>query len=426
VQPKLCRALPVLPDRLDVAREAGGSLETTAMKETSRKLVNGFRSGGFLWLMLTARNELNNPRRSITLGFRRALVGAKAYADAVRRMIAGTGDATTTQERLFAETLVFFLDLDVSPITFDMASYLAGAEVTRRALGLKDIFVLIVPGRHDGFRLENPEYEDIVDTDARAWRVEHVVLPLLFLLPSVSGFQVCRNREDAALSGRTARNVFPETYAPWLPRQPAERIVRDAARSGSCIWPLFRASPMALKYARKVLDSYAGCEKPVVISLRQYDHMPRRNSDLPVWRDFAETIKLSGFTPIFLIDMEAESTGVVAGLRDQIVLDGAFWNLALRMALYELAWLNMAIMHGPMELCWYNEKCSYVIFIPVGAAPQCSPEALREQGHEIGSDLPFAKPYQKIVWEADTREALEREFKAIRPIIERRLDESSD
>lgn len=394
------------------------------MKGTSRKLVNGFRSGGFPWLALTARNELANPRRSITLGFRRALVGAKAYIDGMRSTIAGTGGAAVPQERLSVETLVFFLDLDVSPITFDMASYLAGAEVTRRARSLKDIFVVIVPGRHAGFRVENPEYENIVDADARAWRIEHVVLPLLFLLPSVSGFQVCRNREDATLHARTARNIFPETYAPWLPRQPAERVVRDVARSGSSIWPLFRATPTALKYARKVLDSYPGCEKPIIISLRQYDHMPRRNSNLPVWRDFAEAIKSSGFTPIFLIDMEAESTGTMAELRDQIVLDGAFWNLALRMAFYELAWLNMAIMHGPMELCWYNEKCRYVIFIPIDAAPQCSPEALREQGHEIGSDFPFAKPYQRLVWESDTAAAVHREFAAIRPMIEQLAGDS--
>jgi hypothetical protein len=397
----------------------GGKLESSAMRETSRKLINGFRSGGFSWLALTARNELNNPRRSLTLGLRRLLLGAVTYTESIRSRIGGKDATPAPLERSFAETLIFCLDLDVSPMTFDTASYLAAAEVVRRSRGLKDIFVLIVPGRHAGFRVENPEYESIVDTDARAWRLEHIVLPLLFLLPSVSGFQICRNRDDAAFVVRNARHIFPDTYAAWLPRQPAERGVRDAARSGHDIWPLFRAGPTALKYARKILDAYGGCERPVVISLRQHDHMPRRNSDLAAWRDFSAALRSSGFTPIFLIDMEANGSGRPADLADEIVLEGPFWNLSLRMALYELAWLNMAIMHGPMELCWYNEKCRYVVFIPVGVAPQCSPEALREQGHDIGSDFSFAKPYQKIVWEGDTKEALEREFAAIRPIIER-------
>jgi hypothetical protein len=395
------------------------------IKATSRKLVRGLRNGGLPWLTATARNELYNPRRALTLRLRRALVAAIGYADALRNLAGRRTDGAAPHHRSLDGTLVFCLDLDASPVTFDVASYLAGAEVTRRKLGLTDIYVVVVPGDHDGFRREHPDYDSIVDVDSRAWRLQNVVLPLLFLLPNVSGFQLCRNRGDAASFIRRARHIFPDSYAPSLPRQPAERVGRDAARTGQNIWPLFSAGPMARKYARKVLDRYGGCDRPVVISLRQYGHMPQRNSELLVWRDFANTIKVSGFTPIFLIDMEADAPGAVAELEDQIVLDGAFWNLSLRMALYELAWLNMAIMHGPMELCWYNEKCRYVIFIPVGAAPQCSPEALRAQGHEIGSDLPFAKPYQRLVWEADTKEAVSREFASMRPIIER-LDTGAD
>jgi hypothetical protein len=395
------------------------------IKATSRKLIRGLRTGGLPWLTATARNELYNPRRALTLRLRRALVTAMGYADAARSLVGGAGDIATRHHHSLDETLVFCLDLDASPVTFDVASYLAGAEATRRRLGLADIYVVIVPGAHDGFRRELPDYDSIVDVGSRAWRLQHVVLPLLFLLPSVSGFQLCRNRGDAASFIGRARHVFPDSYAPSLPRQPAERVGRDAARTGQNIWPLFSAGPKALEYARKALDRYGACDRPVVISLRQYGHMPQRNSALLVWRDFANTIKMSGFTPIFLIDMEADAPGAVAELEDQIVLDGAFWNLSLRMALYELAWLNMAIMHGPMELCWYNEKCRYVIFIPVGAAPQCSPEALRAQGHEIGSDLPFAKPYQRLVWEADTKEAVSREFASMRPIIER-LDTGAD
>jgi hypothetical protein len=389
--------------------------EIADMKATPRKLINGFLNGGVPWLALTARNEFYNPRRSLTLGCRRVLAKAMTYADALRKMVGGDAAAG---HRLFDKTLVFCLDLDASPVTFDVASYLAGAEVMRRKLGLKDIYVVIVPGRHNGFRVEDSEYDSVVDVDSRSWRVENIVLPLLFLLPSVSGFQVCRSRDDAAFVVRNARHVFPDTYLPSMPRQPAERLVRDAGRSREAIWPLFRATPKALQYARKVLDSYGGCPRPVVISLRQYDHMSQRNSELLVWRGFAQAIKSSGFTPIFLIDMEANAAGPLAELKDEIVLGAAFWNLSLRMALYELAWLNMAIMHGPMELCWYNEKCRYVVFIPVGAAPQCSPEALHEQGHEIGIDFPFAKPYQRLVWEADTTEAVNREFAAMRPIIE--------
>ncbi len=80
------------------------------------------------------------------------------------------------------------------------------------------------------------------------------------------------------------------------------------------------------------------------------------------------------------------------------------------MALYEAAWLNMALMHGPMELCWYNEKCRYVLFIATGSAAVNSEAALMENGHSVGRDLDFSTPFQRIVWKRDDLLTLQAAF----------------
>jgi hypothetical protein len=71
------------------------------------------------------------------------------------------------------------------------------------------------------------------------------------------------------------------------------------------------------------------------------------------------------------------------------------------MALYEATWLNMGVMHGPLELCWPSENAPYLIFLPVGADANNSAHALTEHGHRVGADLDFAKSYQHIVCERD-------------------------
>ncbi|MGE0876750.1 MAG: hypothetical protein AB7O31_18955, partial [Burkholderiales bacterium] len=100
-------------------------------------------------------------------------------------------------------------------------------------------------------------------------------------------------------------------------------------------------------------------------------------------------------------------------LRRHAVLQAAAWNVHLRMAIYERAFLNLAVVHGPMELCWYNECCRYLLFCPVNTAALTAEDVLRREGFEPGGQLPFARPWQRWVWEADEPDAIRREFAAM-------------
>lgn len=101
-----------------------------------------------------------------------------------------------------------------------------------------------------------------------------------------------------------------------------------------------------------------------------------------------------------------------------IVCEAASWDLEIRMALYEAAWLNMAVMHGPMELCWFSEVSRYLIFLEVGLAHVSTRAMLISAGHPPDRDLIFAKPYQHIVWEGDHLPVLQREFEAMLPYLD--------
>ncbi len=83
-------------------------------------------------------------------------------------------------------------------------------------------------------------------------------------------------------------------------------------------------------------------------------------------------------------------------------------NLHSRMALYDLAKANLFVANGPCELAKYSGK-PYLIFTPI--EPEDSPYRAntasfwkKEANMDAGSQYPWAKSDQRIVWKKDTYE----------------------
>src|SRR5207245_2370486 len=151
----------------------------------------------------------------------------------------------------------------------------------------------------------------------------------------------------------------------------------------------------------------------ITITLRSYGIDPSRNSNLEAWATFAHELDPDRFAPIFVLDTETAMDPVPPAIRDFPVSHEAPWNLALRSALYELAYLNLAIVHGPTELLWYNDRCRYVIFFPRDESRQTNKEFIAANGLVHGEPLPFATPLQKWVWGPDDLDIIKREFAAM-------------
>jgi hypothetical protein len=146
--------------------------------------------------------------------------------------------------------------------------------------------------------------------------------------------------------------------------------------------------------------------------------MPKRNSRNADWLAFADTLDRQRYAPIFVHDTETVMQPMSADFSRHIVFAAASVNLELRMALYEAAWLNMAVMSGPMELCWYNEQARYVVLIPLGSIGAETEAALIRNGQPLGRDLDFATAHQRIVWELDEMDTLKREFRAMEALLD--------
>ena len=364
------------------------------------------------WVRLRLREEFRTPTSGPGRALRRMLILAE---DSFAALARGTPEAAVVPEG--AETLYFFYDLETCPITYDFASFLALAELERRQRKLGCVYVVIVPGRR--LLREADDYQAAVGPAARRNRIDDIVIPVTRLLPTCAGATVCESRKQAvAVYRRAGGRVLPADYHPRYPTAPNGRDVRRRTRAGEALFPMLRASEAARRELAASLESRVGGRRIITVTLREYPYMPGRNSNLESWIAFADGLDSRRYAVVFVRDTGRAKAPPPEGMLRHIVCQSASLDVGVRMALYELAYLNMAIMHGPMELCWYNESCRYLVFLGLGSAPQTEAEVLRRNEFRIGEPLPFARRYQRWIWERDDLPVIRREFDAMLPVLE--------
>lgn len=378
------------------------------------RLALRLRTQGLPWIWRRLASEATLPTtapgKALHRLARRTIAAAASLPRALSR-----GAATATDRA----TLYAFYDLKVAPVTFDYLWFLTGADLERRRLGLDRVHVVIVPGPHDGVRREHREYERVVDAEGRRARIHNMLLPAASLLPSCAGVTLTDGRRQAAGLRAAARHVYPADYETALPVYPSSLDCIGAARTGERVIGVLRATEQALADVERFLALRAGQRRVVTITLRAYRYMPARNSNLAAWAGFARALDPERYFPVVVPDTEQAIEGLPPELDGLTTMPEAAWNLPIRMALYERAWLNMGVNNGPMGLCWLNDRARYVTLkMATPGVPQTALDYMRSLGFEAGQSMPFATPFQEMVWQDDTPEAIASAFQRMSARIE--------
>ncbi|MEX2009496.1 MAG: hypothetical protein WEC41_04830 [Dongiaceae bacterium] len=369
---------------------------------------------GYLWRRLRWEAALptTRPGKAAHALMRGALAAALTPIRALRGAAAGVAPGA-------AETLYAFYDLKVAPVTYDILWFLAAADLERRRLGLARVHVVIVPGPFQGVREEDELYERAVDAEARRWRIDNILVPACRLLPACAGLTLAGTRaETAHIRSHIARHVYPVGYETALPLAHHPKHSLRPAEAGVRPIGVLRASEAALRYVDRWLAPRLEGRRLVTITLRDYAYYPARNSNLAAWIEFARRLDRGLYFPVFVLDTE-RSFDLPSPAADLPVFRTVSWNLGLRMALYERAWLNLGVGSGPVGLCWFNDTTRYLTFkILTPEVPQTTLRFARWCGFEPDRSLPFATPLQRWVWEDDSVETIEREFAAMAALID--------
>jgi hypothetical protein len=317
-------------------------------------------------------------------------------------------------------TLYAFYDLQVAPITYDACWFAATADMARRRRGLRRVHFVIVPGTKGGVREERAVYEAAVDVAQRIWRVHNVVIPILTLVPSLAGYTVLPDRRAAeSLRANARERVYPEHYEPALPvsHHPSELLrLRPGELTGIGV---LRSPLQGLRYVQRWMASRLHGRRVISVTLRDYAFMTARNSNLDAWAAFARRLDPATYLPVFVLDTERTLDPLPAVLEGFEILREASWNVGLRMALYESSYLNLGVSNGPLYLAAMNDQVRLLIFkLITPSVPQTTEEFMRQLGFQIGGQLPFATPFQRLVWENDALDVIEREFEAMVTSVE--------
>lgn len=322
-----------------------------------------------------------------------------------------------TADKLAKNSLYFFYDFDVEPVTYDFAWALCIANAKREALGLDSLKIIFVPGKLKGLRKETAEYEAVVNPHARRWRIYNILLPIIKLLPCPTNVTLCLSREEAALIRKTPCGaIYPEKYTvafpvPYMPIEAMHYFKQFKS---------LQADPQALEYISQWLLQKGKGRKLIVITLRQYAYATARNSNNNAWVQFAESLKEDEYFVVFIADTEQSLQELPAIFAGQHFFQPASWNLLLRSALYELAYLNLGVNTGAMSLCWLNASCRYITFKTVTqTVAQTSLEVMVKKGYVPGENPRFAGCLQKWVWDDDNLSTIVKEFAQMSELIAR-------
>lgn len=268
-----------------------------------------------------------------------------------------------------------FYDFSVSPYSYDFVAFLIGA----RSHGCEK--VVFVPGDRP-YQKCTPEQQD--------FRMKHLMEPLAAHI----GYTVCASRAEAkVLWEREGKDCFPHGYT--VDKPVAGHMPGYASYHTNVIYPL-APKPEVLER----VSSSLGCKLPITITIRESPIKPGRNSNIEEWKKAAKWLVAQGFWPLFIPDTE----GPTQSFAPFDCYSGPAKDVDERIALYNLALLNLGVNNGPMAFCFWSQLPVLIYRYHDERFPETSANFLEKNLIPVGSQPRWFTDKQRIVWKDDTAE----------------------
>ena len=170
------------------------------------------------------------------------------------------------------------------------------------------------------------------------------------------------------------------------------------------------------RYAQYIIDcfikSFGQTSKIVSINLRESTTQPDRNSNLQEWGKVCLYLIDKGYKVVVIRDSEKAYSKLPDSFKHAYDGKEFIWNIPLRAALFERTYVNLFVSNGPATLTMHNKARSRCLIFKMLCenTSSASTEFFKSQGIEIGGQLIYAGPYNRIVWKEDQSETIISEF----------------
>lgn len=273
--------------------------------------------------------------------------------------------------------------MDMAP-SYDFMNWLAIATMEMKKAGL--------PGPLKVGFFKGRIAESWKEGDRRPGMFENVVRASLKLVGAVE--------DEAAIPGHQ--------YTSYLLRSITDKVRKEGAEV-----PIFRATDEA----RMAVDEV---RRPIVITLREANHWPHRNSNLDEWLKFARHLQRSGEDVIFVRDT-AKADEPIPGYEFETSAE-ASRNLDVRLALYEASKCSLFAANGPWNLAVFAQF-PWLMFNEALANDPFefnTPEGWKlHNGISVGEQLPWSRPDQRIIWQRDTYANMRQAWDELQPLLQK-------
>lgn len=361
-------------------------------------LIKKIQNKGFSWFANRLKMELRNPTKQISKAPINFILGARKKIS--KLFIEDIND----------ELLYLIYDLQICDITYSFAMMLVDAEFEAKKQGRKGFVVVVVP-RSTSLPLDWGfiEYDSVIDGHSKLWRLQNIIMPLITLSPFCRGTYVLPRRDDVFKFVKN-HEVYPYLYDGVNLRAPYDPVLRYKKLDQPNLVEGLRALPQGLRYVQDWLEVNRIQTPVVTITIRSQLFDTGRNSDIEEWSKFVSYLSVSGYHAVIIPDTD-NAFGKESAFEGASIFRECSWNMGLRAAIYETAFLNFFVPNGCTDLAVFNPHCSYICMnmLPVGSSVTTE-QAYEAVGHKIGDNYKFATDQQRLCWKPDTFENIKAEF----------------
>ncbi|MFH1027058.1 MAG: tetratricopeptide repeat protein, partial [Pseudomonadota bacterium] len=314
------------------------------------------------------------------------------------------------------DTLVAYYDITIYPESFDFCHFLSAAEAYRKRIGAGSIQMVIMAAPDEGWKYRGmtpEEWQKCLKTTSW-WRIQNLIVPLANMLSTIWDIRVMTNRAECVNHWQNARYHYPvEKVTHDVPIYQAYReSLFELYRGG--LSNLLEAPAAANQYVEQILDTLGLSNKRlIVVTIREAIFCSERNSNIPAWIALAEDLRTAGYGVIIIPDTDTALTGT--SLLDNCTLPVnvlAAFNLYIRLAFYQRAYLNLFAHGGAAQLAMLGARTRYIVFFLVQQPSESTASTfLANLGFRFGQQTPY--PFQRAIDQSDTLENMQREVWAL-------------